>query len=396
MFRIAKQFVICPHLSQDPTVSILPNGDLLLLHTDYTDIIANQKSFLRRSSDGGLTWSEPEMTLNSDLPLGGITGAVSAIDNVVLIIYEEIQDHKRHPENPILCRFIRSTDGGKSWSQPQTLIEDSRPIHCYFGQAIRVKSGRILLPVYSFSEHITPPRGQVMILSSQDDGQTWAFLSFIEQDKSTLGSMINETSIIELPDGRILAISRTDLFDTEKGFPLGTRSISQDGGLSWTPATFININISETRMRLTTDGQLVMAARSWPGNVTTRYRPLLPEEREPGSNQRFTSRPFLMDRYYSPIRDWGVQIFTTQDDGQTWKPELLLDGLPELRIPEDADLLKKARYFTSYPCLEHLGNNRFFVAHRQPDPSMPDIYPGRTYSHVFQRFLLGNIVERVE
>ena len=64
-FTVEKAFEVCSQLSQNPSVGRVEGGDLLLLHTNTGDCMAGCRMFLRRSTDGGATWSEPERTIQS-------------------------------------------------------------------------------------------------------------------------------------------------------------------------------------------------------------------------------------------------------------------------------------------------------------------------------------------
>jgi len=77
---IEKTLEVCSQLSQNPSVAQTDDGDLLLLHTNVGDCMAGCMMTLRRSTDGGLTWSEPERTIESDMELGGVEGTLSSVD----------------------------------------------------------------------------------------------------------------------------------------------------------------------------------------------------------------------------------------------------------------------------------------------------------------------------
>lgn len=70
------------------------------------------------------------------------------------------------------------------------------------------------------------------------------------------------------------------------------------------------------------------------------------------------------------MRDFGIVLFAT----------------------DDADLLTRDRTQAAYPDVAWLDDERLFCVYRQPDPALPDLRPGLTYSHIHQRYVAGCVV----
>ena len=392
-FTIEDQWEVVPELSQNPSIARSADGDLLLLEANSCDAMAGCFTRLRRSRDSGRTWSAPEFQIESELDMGGVESTISSSEGLTVIAYLEGSDLKRQPRNPKWCRMIRSTDGGRTWSPPSTLEEDRDGV-MPFGKMIRLAGRkRLLLPTYSCEAWLDRggSRTNGVILASDDDARSWFSLGVIEQDPSITGLRLTELSLLELPDGRLLSIARGDAVAPD-AFPYGLRSVSDDGGQTWSLATPININVCEPRLTLTLDGRPLLVARSWPGNVYFHYRPLEPHEREPGSKQKETVAASLREEYLSPVRDFGVVLFTSDDGGESWHPALTLTNPRGEQLPADAEPLRRHRYQAAYPDMVWLDDHRLLVVIRQPDPNMPDLRPGLTYSHIYQRFVSANIV----
>jgi len=387
------QFDVIRELSQNPSVARTADGDLLVLHSNYADAMAGCWVRLCRSVDAGRSWSPPERIFVSEMHLGGLEGTISSSGDVAIVAYLEGSDIKRQPRNPKWSRLRRSTDGGRTWSAPVDLLDRHGGV-MPFGKMIRLRqSGRLLLPTYACKNWLDRAGSRTfgVIFASDDDGATWSDLGTIEQDKSVNDVRLLELAIVELNDGRLVGIMRGDSV-TADAFPYGLRTESHDGGRTWSPATPINVNICEPRLTRTPDGRLLLAARSWPGNVYFYYRPLEPHEREPGTNQTETVAAGLRDQYLSPVKDFGVVFFTSEDDGQTWQPLLTVNAPRSGSLPEDTDLLTRHRYQAAYPDIVWLDDRRLFCVYRQPDPRLPDLRPGLTYSHIYQRYVAGCIV----
>lgn len=380
-------------LSQNPSIARTVDGDLLLLQANYADAMAGCCVRLHRSTDEGRTWSQAERTFVCDDHLGGLEATLSCVGEVVLIAGIEGSDIKRQPRNPKRCRLRRSTDGGRSWSEPVELNDRYGGVMPY-GKVIRLRSsGRLLLPTYACENWLDRGGSRTfgVIFASDDDGLTWTELGIVKQDESVRDLRLLELAIVELPDGRLLGITRGDAI-TAEAFPYGLRAESHDGGRTWSPATPMNINICEPRPTLTPDGRILLVARSWPGNVYFYYRPLEPHEREPGTNQTETVAAGRRHEHLSPVVDFGVVFFTTDDDGWAWQPLLTVNRPASGPLPDGADLLTQHRYQAAYADATWLDDERLFCVYRQPDPALPDLRPGLTYSHIYQRYVAGCVV----
>ena len=385
--------VLIRELSQNPSVARTADGDLLLLQANYCDAMAGCCERLHRSTDEGRTWSQAERTFVCDMHLGGLEGTLCCAGGTAFVAYLEGSDIKRHPRNQKWGRLRRSTDGGRSWSAPIDL-DGRRGAVMPYGKVIRLRSsGRLLLPTYTCEHWLDRGGARVVgvIFASDDDGLSWSELGTVEVDASAEGLSLMELAVVELPDGRLLGITRGDAV-APAVFPYGLRSISEDGGRTWSPATPMNISICEPRPTVTPDGRILLAARSWPGNVYFYYRLLEPHEREPGTKQTQTVAAGLRDEYLSPVREFGVFLFTTEDDGLTWQPLLSVNRPESGPLPADAEPLTQHRYQAAYPDIVWLDDKRLFCVYRQPDPALPDLRPGLTYSHAYQRYVAGCVV----
>ena len=390
-FAVEHRVEVCSTLGQNPSVGRTASGDLFVLHTDLTDCMADCRLFLRRSTDGGLTWSPPELTIASSERLGGVEGTVSCVDPLIFIVFAEGVELKRRPQNPRRCKLMWSADSGHSWSKPMLLEGPWGPIFP-FGKIIRLQRTRqLLLPVFTFFWRLKQYQSRLWMLASDDEGRSWTLKGRVSRDAEGGPVSLSETSVVELPGERLLAISRSDAKSPE-AMPYGMRSVSDDGGATWSRPEPINVQVCEPRLLLTSDGRLLLVARSWPGNVYFYYRRLLPEERQAGSEQQETVAVGLRQQWRCPVRDFGVILFESGDEGRTFQPLLTVQDPRGLDLDSLDGTLQKHRYQAGYGDIQPLGNGRYLVVFRQGDPSMPDIRPGLTYSHVFQRFVAGNII----
>ena len=131
--------------------------------------------------------------------------------------------------------FCRSSDEGKTFSEPFRFISDFRNYYVIENDhAIMLKNGRILVPANFHTKEIDGEidyneHGLKVIFCSDDDGMTWKEIGE-RQDipfshRSETG--LQETALYETENGKIRAISRTDMAFQYECF-------SDDSGESWT------------------------------------------------------------------------------------------------------------------------------------------------------------------
>ncbi len=250
-----------------------------------------------RSDDGGETW--PLDTLR---PIYGDPAQHDYIEcpsvllthgEVLLVFYQVSPDHDEEDATTWRTRLLltRSADRGDTWTAPQVLPTPIAAPASY-GGIKRLRDGSLVLSHYGVVAAGAPGLSAPALLRSRDEGQTWgefAFLAYeteLEQGQGVRG--INETSVAELPDGHLVAMSRTYKPD----YPL-YRSVSDDGGRTWrfgpTPLHGLCPALLGTG-----DGRLVLAYH---------------------------------DRYLEHADRGGIYLTTSVDAGATWaEPEFVAPG----------------------------------------------------------------------
>ena len=129
---------------------------------------------------------------------------------------------------------IRSSDNGKTWSEPTRCIQEDKYFVTNNDRVIKLKNGRILIPAnYHAFVKDAPDKsvtsvGIFNIFASDDDGYTWYKLSDnIEIPEKESQSGLQESGLYQRETGEIIAWSRTDM-----GFQY--ECISYDDGKTWT------------------------------------------------------------------------------------------------------------------------------------------------------------------
>ncbi|WP_336207402.1 sialidase family protein [Nonomuraea sp. LPB2021202275-12-8] len=271
---------------------------------------------LRRSADGGDTWSE--LTVVAEEPRRGTVGnpapIVTADGGIVLVSVRQgpaatEQKIRRGQVAPADSRrvFVQaSEDDGVTWSAPREITSSvKRPEWRWYattpGHALQLRSGphagRIVVP----ANHSLPPTGDDdgtegaynggHALLSDDGGETWR-IGYVDDTPDGYVN-VNETTAAELPGGRLYLNTRTD------STAPGTRAdaYSSDGGetleLPFRPQAGLVCPVVEgSLLHWEPSGALLFSA------------PAAPDARA------------------------VMTVRASDDDGVTWRPVHTVSGLP--------------------------------------------------------------------
>ena len=213
---------------------------------------AQNDMVLKRSTDNGLTWgdlirvhSDSNLVMVNPSPLVLKTGRV-------LIFYETFPKgyHAREGEDfeylddgyegnvqQFLMKY--SDNDGLTWSRPRDLTMFSRPAQYYITSGSPASSiqlarepfrDRIIVPLVSAKKLDDGNRTwQNSVLLSDDGGETWTRGDYVPNGECKSS---NEFNVAELDNGDVMINARPQIRYRR------TVSVSQNGGLSWTPFVF--------------------------------------------------------------------------------------------------------------------------------------------------------------
>jgi hypothetical protein len=199
------------------------------------------------SSDEGRTWNDSDILLYNLYNKQERRGDGSIVRSGTQgLLYADISQEARlraegrHPVRSSDTKIawiggpcVRvSSDNGSSWKEtllpiPEALSSSS----AYNAPSIRTASGVRLLAVYGRKHLAGQPdklgQDEVFIVRSPDDGYTWETIPMCPNGLPDPKIGFNETALIEIADGKILALMRSSaedcLWQTE----------SADAGLTW-------------------------------------------------------------------------------------------------------------------------------------------------------------------
>jgi sialidase-1 len=283
---------------------------------------------LRRSTDGGRTWSPRRHIAHFGVKVPKNPAALaqklatpeeSTVNNPVLIV-----DRKTGAVHFLYCVeyarafHCRSDDDGLTFSRPVEITPvfeqfrrdyDWRVIATGPAHGIQLRSGRLVVPVWistSTGGHAHRP-SVASTIHSDDHGKTWRRGEIALPD--TAEHVIpNETVAVELADGRVMLNSRTES-------PAHRRlvTISPDGATRWSPPRFQSELLepicmaSIVRLTTTADSDKNRILFANPHNLDRADK-----NEQPGK----------------PRDRKNVSIKLTYDEGQTWPVNKLLEDGP--------------------------------------------------------------------
>jgi len=207
------------------------------------------RAMLVRSTDGGATWSKPETII--DTPRDDRSPAIVELpDGTLLCSFFAYSgaNAREHPDLAHRTCIIRSFDGGRTWEQKPGHLPSPFLCDATDGPPVVLADGSALLAVYG-----TPREGgpeQQAVFRTADRGETWELLSVVKADHE-----LSEAGLAQLPDGRLVMIVR----------PEGAITWSDDGGRTWTPPATFGMRMYEPGLLALPDGTLVCIHGSYGG-----------------------------------------------------------------------------------------------------------------------------------
>ena len=204
----------------------LNNGDLLCAVTEFFDSgsdFANAHIVAKVSSDGGATWGPSRILQETTGKLNVMSVTMRRLrsphhDTIAMFYLQK----NAFDDLRVFVRF--STDEAKTFGE-RVLVTDAPGYHVMNNDRVtHLRSGRLVVPVASTPNVKTVNHFTSRCWLSDDAGRTWRQgTGALDQPKR--GAM--EPEVIELRDGRLMMIARTQLGYIASCY-------SKDGGDTWT------------------------------------------------------------------------------------------------------------------------------------------------------------------
>jgi len=211
------------------------------------------------SADEGKNWSEP--TVVNDSPADDRNPALGQAANGDLIVgfwrtatYDENGRYNPKLDKPRNTWVTRSTDGGKTWSEATELDVSDIGWGSPYGKILTMPDGAMLMAVYGGPQR---PPGQEdvkredhsYLYRSTDQGKSWSRYA-----ECSSGGQFNETALVRLPSGKILAAMRS-----RRGSRVWLTESGDDGNTWSEPKQITPDLVHPADMVLLPDGRVLMA-----------------------------------------------------------------------------------------------------------------------------------------
>jgi len=198
-----------------------------------------------RSTDEGKTWSKPQTLI--DTPADDRHPAFVQLGEGTLLCsfftyvgQPENGDFNKHPELATHVNIVQSFDDGETWEKKPIVIRTPFVSDEADGPLVLMKDGSVVLAINGRPK--TGPPDQAAVARTTDRGETWEVLSTVKTDHD-----LWELSVAELPDGTMAMIAR----------PEGDVCWSHDHGHTWTAPVPFGMRMFAPSLNVLRDGTLV-------------------------------------------------------------------------------------------------------------------------------------------
>ncbi|MGD9562415.1 MAG: sialidase family protein [Pyrinomonadaceae bacterium] len=241
--------------SRSGPITSLRNGHLLWVTTEpeapylSKSMWSISRLVMRRSTDGGKSWGDPQVlqqgTTDHSLLSHNLFQTAAGTLLHIFVKYGGYDYATGTPEKSLSEVYIqRSNDSGKTWTGAEKMPTRER----YQGDILsmaQLRDGRLIYP-FCFLTNVKS-QFAVSAMYSDDDGKTWKrSTSVLRTGGGGFESGASEPTVVELDDGKLWMLIRA-----QTGFLW--ESHSTDRGVTWSPAAESGLpssNAPATALRL--------------------------------------------------------------------------------------------------------------------------------------------------
>lgn len=293
-----------------PALCALPDGSLLAVNDkrkfNEGDLPQDIDIVARRSTDNGRTWSGPVTIVEGKgmkKGFGDPALVVTEKGEVICVFVGGNGLWQSTAEDPLRSYVCRSSDGGITWSKPEDITfllwsDLAANSSCTSYTASFFASGNGLRLTRG------PHKGRIMFAAAMRRANEWALDNYIVYSDDDGHSWQvsecafrggDEAKLVELVDGRVLISVRQD---GARGF-----NISEDGGVHWGTEGYWGDMVTNA-----CNGDMIRLSAT-----------------DQGGEQNI-----LMHSITNSMNREKVSVFFSYDEGKTWQDPLLLFNGPSV------------------------------------------------------------------
>jgi sialidase-1 len=270
------------HCFRIPSIIVTGRGKVLALaeaRKNNCDDHGDVDLALKRSSDGGHTWSRMRIIADDENHTMG--NPCPVLDRTTDTIWLAMTRTNQR------VLVMKSTDEGETWSAPVDITQSAMDRTWHWvgtgpGHGIQLKSGRLILPCWADA---TPKLGETQfsyVLYSDDHGTKWQRSQPLNHDAS------DECEVVQLSDGRLYLNARSRQDRKRRAY-----AYSEDEGQTWS-----RIRFDERLPEPSCQGSVIRFSSK---SQHDRSRILLSTPADPSARKRMTVRVS-----YDECRSWPV------------------------------------------------------------------------------------------
>ena len=212
----------------------LRDGRILLVWTQFYGGTSDHAAAViagMTSSDGGHTWSKPFLVQENVGRQNVMSASLIRLNSGKIGLFYLVKNSSS--DLHLYARF--STDEARTWGDPKKVTLDEGYNIMNNDRVVQLSNGRLLAPISYMPDCSKQDPLVSFVLYSDDEGKTWK-KSSPEIRVPKRGAM--EPGVVELADGRVLMIIRTQMGQIYK-------SMSSDHGATWTEALPMGVRSPE-------------------------------------------------------------------------------------------------------------------------------------------------------
>ena len=237
-----------------PGLVTLPDGNLLAIYMRGGGLAVNTSL----STDHGATWQRPA-SLTLPARYNSLYTSLTLLSNGKLFLVWGLENVSTHHGNPSYSIGTIGAGDAIDWGAPVSIPTGGKN-YCWVPSPVVQPSGtKLLLPLWCYSNSTAEAPYTSGVVISNDLGVTWSSFNVIGTPASATNGY-DEGAAQAFPNGDIVVIMRHTSTDPYGAY---ARSISHDGGMTWSPPVDVirPKMIGRPSLLLLSSGQLILVGR---------------------------------------------------------------------------------------------------------------------------------------